>query len=121
MSSTSLERFFGSKLFGHPRAGKTDTVKLKNKVRLRIEWSLVNYAPRKKETKPHVCLDGDCALCVETGLLTVPFVWLRYSVSENAAVPLSTSHGTATPRCPIARDMGTGGVKSISSTHFCPL
>lgn len=74
MSSASLESCFSSSLFGHPRAEKIDIAKLKNKVGLHTEWSSVNHAPRKKETKPHVCLDSDCALCMETIVLTVPFV-----------------------------------------------
>lgn len=48
----------------------------KKKVGLHTECSMVNYGPRKKETMPHVCLDTECAHCMETTLLLVPFVWL---------------------------------------------
>jgi len=87
--------------------------------------SLVNHAPRRKETKTHIWLDTDCALFMETTLLMVPFVWLRYTGSNQQTLKthksLSVSHGTVTPCCPIASDMGTGAVKSVSSTQFCPL
>lgn len=114
-------------LFGHPRAEKIHIVKLKNNVGLHTEWNSVNHAPRQEESKPHVCLDTGRALCMETTLLMVLFVWLRYSGPDQETLKtqqsLSTSHGTATPCCPIARDMGqegSGASTPPTSAYFKP-